>query len=184
MRRFSLILLLLLLLPAAGVARAAEAEIRDLTAHVRGESISVGFRLAGAFDSPEIRKAIESGIPTVLAYEIELIRKRPNWFDDTVSRTRIEVIATYNSITREYLVNYRRDRRLVSSEIVSSMEELRERLTAVKEADLLTTEGRRYWKLRVRVRAELMRRYLWYVIPYDVSTGWAETRVTLPGGRR
>ncbi|HSN69845.1 MAG TPA: DUF4390 domain-containing protein [Thermoanaerobaculia bacterium] len=162
---------------AGTLPAAAEPRIRDLAATEQGGRVSIRFRLDEAFTRPEIVRAIETGLPTVLAYEIQLIRKRPNWFDDTIGTSRVEVVATYNSVTREYLLNYRRDRRLVSSEVLSSLEELQKRMTSIREASLFSIEGRKPWKLRVRVRADLSRRYVWYLIPWDVSTDWEEARV-------
>lgn len=172
----------LILLLLASAARGEDARIRNLEALEEAERISVSFDLVGAFDAPEIRRAIESGLPTVLAYDLELIRKRPNWFDDTVSRARLEVVATYNSVTREYLLNYRRDRRLVRSEIFTSLDELKARMSRIDEPDLFSTAGRKPWKLRVRVRAELLRRYVWYIVPWDVATPWEDTRVESTAG--
>lgn len=166
-----------LLWVAGSLPAVAEPRIRDLAATEQSGRVSIRFRLGEAFSKPEIVKAIESGLPTLLAYEIQLIRKRPNWFDDTVATSRIEVVATYNSVTREYLLNYRRDRRLVSSENLSSFDELQKRMTTIREASLFPIEGRKPSKLRVRVRADLSRRYVWYLIPWDVSTEWEETRV-------
>lgn len=181
MRGFYLCLPLVLL---AALPVAAEPRVRDLDAVERNGTISVSFRLDEAFETPELRTTIESGLPTVLRYEVMLVRKRPNWFDDTVATTSIEVVATYNSVTREYLLNYRRDRRLVRSEVLSSLDELKRRMTTVTEPDLFGTGGRKPWKLRVLVRAELMRRYVWYLIPWDVATPWTETRVRSAGARR
>jgi hypothetical protein len=175
MRRLSFPGLLLLL--AAPLAAADDPRVRELAALEQNGRISVRFILEDAFQRPEITRAIESGLPTVLAYEVELVRKRPNWFDDLVARSRIEVVASYNSVTREYLLNYRRDRKLVSSEVLSSLEELRRRMSTIREDALFSTEGRKPWKLRVRVRAELSRRYVWDLIPVDVATEWREARV-------
>lgn len=180
MRRFLPFGLLLLL---AAPLDAADPRIRDLAATEQNGLISVRFRLEDAFGKPEILRTIESGLPTVLAYEVQLVRKRPNWFDDLVATSRIEVVATYNSVTREYLLNYRRDRKLVSSEILSSLDELQRRMATIREADLFAAEGRKPWKLRVRVRAELSRRYVWYLIPWDVATDWKEARVESAGAR-
>ena len=160
------------LLLVATAARGEEARIRNLEAVEKSDRISVSFDLSGAFDTPEVRRAIESGLPTVLAYDLYLVRKRSNWFDDTLSRARLEVVATYNSVTREYLLNYRRDRRLVRSEIFTSLEALKTRMSRVEEQDLFSTGGRKPGKLRVRVRAELLRRYVWYIVPWDVATPW------------
>ncbi|MCA1732005.1 MAG: DUF4390 domain-containing protein [Acidobacteria bacterium] len=178
-----LLSLLVLCLIASSVS-AAEPRIRDLSATEQDGRVSVAFRLEEAFSRPEILRGVESGLPTMLAYEIQLIRKRPNWFDDLVATSRIEVVATYNSVTREYLLNYRRDRRLVSSEIFSSLDDLQRRMTTIRETTLLGTEGRKPWKLRVRVRADLSRRYVWYLIPWDVSTAWEETRVESAAARQ
>ena len=171
----------LLLLLFGTAARAETPRIRDLVATEKDGWISVSYRLTGAFDTPEVRRALESGLPTVLTYDIELTRKRPNWFDDLLFRAEIEVIATYNSVTREYLLNYRRDRRLVRSEIYTSLEALKARMTRIDEKDLFTTAGRKPWKLRIKVRAELIRRYVWYVIPWDVATEWTIARVDQVG---
>lgn len=160
------------LLLVATTARGEEARIRNLEAVEKSGRISVSFDLSGAFDTPEVRRAIESGLPTVLAYDLYLVRKRSNWFDDTITRARLEVVATYNSVTREYLLNYRRDRRLVRSEIFTSLEALKTRMSRIEEQDLFSTGGQKLWKLRVRVRAELLRRYVWYIVPWDVATPW------------
>lgn len=161
----------------ATAARGEEARISNLEAVEKSGRISVSFDLSSAFDAPEIRRAIESGLPTVLAYDVHLIRKRSNWFDDTVSRVRLEVVATYNSVTREYLLNYRRDRRLVRSEIFTSLDALKARMTRIDEPDLFSTGGEKPWKLRIRVRAELLRRYVWYIVPWDVATPWETARI-------
>ena len=171
----------LLLILIAAPLMAAEPRIRELTATEQGGRVSVAFKLEGALETPEIRQAIGSGLPTVLTYELMLVRKRPNWFDDTLSRSRIEVVATYNSITREYLLNYRRDRKLVRSEIFSTLDELARRMSTIREEDLFSTAGRKPWKLRVLVRAELVRRYVWYLIPWDVATPWEKARVSSDG---
>ena len=163
---------------------AAEPRIRDLVATEADGSISVSFRLEGAFDEPEIGRALQSGLPTVITYELVLVRKRPNWFDDTLSSSLIEVAATYNSLTREYLLNYRRDRRLVSSRTFSSIDELKRAMANIREPDVFGTAGRKPYKLRVLVRADLLRRYVWYIIPWDVATPWADERVTSAGKQR
>lgn len=156
---------------------ADEPGIRDLSAIESGEKISVSFRLSGAFDLGELNKALESGLPTGFTYHVELFRKRHNWFDSTRAKATLEVICTYDSRTREYLLNYRRDGRLVRSETFSDLEKLRRRMVTVSEPDLFETGGTPVGKLRVRVRADLMQGYLLYVIPWDISTGWSNTRV-------
>ena len=151
--------------------------IENLTATAAAGKVSVRFNLAGAFDNPEMIEALRSGLPTSFTYSIEIFRDRPNWFDDSIARARVEVICTYNSLTREYLLNYRRDRRLVRSETFSELAALERQMTTIEEKDIFDIGTRKPWKLKVRVKADLMRGWLMYVIPWEVSTRWREVRV-------
>jgi len=156
---------------------AEEPKIEALAAVETGQRISVSFRLTGAFDLGELNKALESGLPTGFTYHLELFRKRHNWFDSTRAKATLEVVCTYDSRTKEYLLNYRRDGRLVRSETFSDLERLRRRMVTINEAELFETSGVPVEKLRVRVRADVMQGYLLYVIPWDISTGWSNTRI-------
>lgn len=155
----------------------AAAEIEQLRAGWNAGKVSVTFQLNSPFDDEQIRQALQGGLPTGFTYHVELIRKRPNWFDDTLDSERIEVIATLNSVTREYLLNYRKGRRLVRSETVSDFVALQQRMTTIDEEALLDGGKVAPSKLRVRVRADLMRGYLFHLIPWDVTTSWKQVRV-------
>jgi len=162
----------------AAAAFAADPEIDGLTATAANGKVSIQFRLAHAFERPETSQGLQSGVPTSFGYVIEIYRDRPNWFDERIARSHIEVIATFNSVTREYLMNYRRDRRLVRSETFSDLAALEQRMTTIDEADLFDIGRRRPWKLRVRAKADLMRGWLLYVVPWEISTRWRTVRVT------
>lgn len=151
--------------------------IESLSATAHGGKVSVRFALQGAFEQEEMIEALRSGLPTSFTYSIEIFRDRPNWFDDSLARSRVEVICTYNSLTREYLLNTRRDRRLVRSETFTDLAALERRMTSVDEPDLFDIGGRKPYKLKVRAKADLMRGWLMYVIPWEVSTNWREVRV-------
>jgi hypothetical protein len=173
--------LFLYLLPA--VALAAEPSIENLTASAANGKVSVHLTLANGFDRPETIQALQSGIPTAFTYTVEIYRDRPNWFDEGIGRSHIEIIATFNSVTREYLMNYRRDRRLVRSETFTDLPTLEKRMTTIDEADLFDIGSRRPYKLRVRAKADFMRDYLLYFIPRDMSTRWRSARVSAPEGK-
>lgn len=175
--------LLLLTLPAGSLLAAAEPRITKLTAVAIGTRLQVRFALEAPFDQSDLNEALQSGLPTGFTYHIELTRSRPSWLDERVGAARIEVISTYNSITHEYLVNYRRNRRLVRSEIVTDLIQLRQKMTIVDEADLFDIGRRRPYKLHVRVRADLRRDFLLGVIPWDDSTPWRETKVMQEGAQ-
>lgn len=156
---------------------AADPRIEHLTATAATGQVSVRFNLAHLFDRDEMRQALQSGAPTGVTYVVEIFRDRPNWFDEGIARSRIEVIATFNSVTREYLLNYRRDRRLVRSEVLSDLAALQRRMTTIDEPNLFDIGDRRPYKLKVRAKADLTKGWLFYVIPWDTSTHWAAVRV-------
>jgi hypothetical protein len=168
----------------ASSAHAEEARIRNLTATSSRGAVAVSFTLENAFDRQEILGALESGLATGFTYHVELIRKKKNWFDDTLQTAHIEVISTYNSVTREYLLNYRRDKLLVRSEVFSNVDDLKRRMTTIAEETLFDLGGKPHRRLVVRARADLMRGYLLYVVPWDVSTNWSVTRVKAQNGTR
>ena len=168
---------LLILIWHASPAVAAEADIDDLEAVARDGAISISLQLKGALDRPETIESLQSGLPVAIVYQFDLIRKRENWFDRILSSSEIELVATYNSLTREYLLNYRRDRKLVSSQSIRTVEELRRRMTTIREEALLSLGTHRPGDLRVRARAVLGRRYLLHVIPRAIATEWDVVRV-------
>ena len=173
----ALLLAFLFLLGRAATAAGPNPHIENLSATAAHGKVSVRFVLGGAFADPQIVEALQSGLPTSVTYVVEIFRDRPNWLDDEIAQARIEVICTFNSLTREYLLNYRRDRRLVRSETFTDLAALERRMTHIEEHDFFDIGGRRPYKLKVRVKAELMRGWLMYVIPWEVVTGWRETRV-------
>ncbi|HEX3071202.1 MAG TPA: hypothetical protein VHX14_21740, partial [Thermoanaerobaculia bacterium] len=96
-----------------------------------------------------------------------------------IARSRIEVIATFNSLTREYLLNYRRDHKLVRSETFNDLASLEKAMTNIDEPALFDIGKRPPYKIMVRVKADLMRGWLLYFIPWEISTRWKAVRVTV-----
>lgn len=175
--RAPVLALLLFLASTPGAADPPTPKIENLSAEAVDAKVSVRFALDGAFRNGEMVEALKSGLPTSFTYSIEIFRDRPNWFDDGIATARVEVISTYNSLTREYLLNYRRDRRLVRTQTFTDLDELERAMTHIEELDLFDVTGRKPHKLKVRVKADLMRGWLMYVIPWEVSTPWRESRV-------
>ena len=152
-------------------------EITNLAATAAHARVSVRLQLNGALRNGELVEALQSGLPTSFTYVIEIFRDRPNWFDDGIAQRRIEVICTFNSLTREYLLNYRRDKKLVRSETFTDLGALTRAMTLIDEPDLFEIGRRKPYKLKVRAKADLMRGVVMYVIPWQVSTRWREARV-------
>lgn len=176
-------LVLLVALFALPASARVEPKIESLSAIAADGRVSVRFSVANALANGELVEALESGLPTSIAYVVEIYRDRPNWLDDGIARARIEIICTFNSLTREYLVNYRRDRKLVRSETITDLAALEARLSNIDEPDLFEIGTRKPYKLKVRAKADLMRGWLFYVVPWELSTGWRETRVRVAGAK-
>ncbi len=165
------------LLGTAAAAQEPDPDIRNLSAIANAGQVSVRFNLINAFADHDLLRALQSGLPTSFSYIVEIFHDRPRWWDEGISRTRIEVMATFNSVTREYLLNYRRDRKLVRSETFSDLESLERRMTSIEEPNLFAIGDRRPYKLKVRVKADFGRQFLFYILPASNSTRWREVRV-------
>ncbi|HEX3583869.1 MAG TPA: DUF4390 domain-containing protein, partial [Thermoanaerobaculia bacterium] len=165
------------LFASAAAAQEPDPDIRNLSAVANAGNVSVRFNLINAFADHDLVSALQSGLPTSFSYIVEIFHDRPKWWDEGISRTRIEVVATFNSVTREYLLSYRRDRKLVRSEAFSDLESLERRMTAIDEPNLFPIGNRRFYKLKVRVKADFGRVFLFYIFPSSNSTRWREVRV-------
>ncbi len=160
--------------PLARSTRAPGAGIADLAVTRDGAALLVSFRLQRALDERTWEK-IESGLPTGFTYDIELRRLRRSWFDKQMGRTRLQVVAMYNALTREYLVNFKRDGELYASRLVTSAEELEAAMTTFADLPLLELADAPQDRLVVRARAELGSRTRLGLIPDRVHTAWVTT---------
>ncbi|MGV3741907.1 MAG: DUF4390 domain-containing protein [Burkholderiaceae bacterium] len=71
----------------------------------RVESSEEGYRLSAAFDlelNRELEDAIARGIPLYFTTEVQVIRPRRYWFDETTLTTSQTVRISYNVLTRQY----------------------------------------------------------------------------------
>ena len=85
----------------------------------------------------------------------------------------------YNAVSQEYLVNFKRDGKLVESRLARSRPELEsamtrfERVPLFAAADLRGGDGSRFL---VKARCELGTRTWLAFIPLHVDTDWAQSR--------
>jgi hypothetical protein len=152
-----------------------EPAIRDLSIATGGGQVLVSFRLEGGFTADVVER-IESGLPTSLGYELELLRDRKRWWDRGVDSSRIETVAMYNAVTQEYLVNTKHDGKLIESRTVRELDELERAMTefAAFPAFSVEAESPRERYL-VRVRVGLGTGTLLWLIPYQRDSAWADS---------
>ena len=131
-----------------------------------GDHLLVSFDLTHAFDE-NLEQRIESGIATDLDYRFELVRPRWYWFNKTVERSLLQVVAMYNATSREYLVNVKHDGQLIASRVVRDREALQSAMTEISEiAPFTLTSLRGDFRLR-------------FFIPTVRATDWAEARLEI-----
>ena len=174
--------LLWLLLPAAfglwigtSVEASSSASIEDLRIEIRNNRVLTTFRLVNAVDE-DFERRIASGLPTDLIFRFELERDRRSWFDQSVASGVLQVIAMYNAVTSEYLVNFKHDGKLIESRVVRDAESLHRAMTELKDFPVFDITGRKpEERLQLRVRAELGTRMWLAFIPRTLATDWAKT---------
>ncbi len=156
-------------------AATGEPAIEDLQVTTDGGQVLVGFHLANGLDA-ETRERIASGLPTSFIYELELKRDRKHWWDRGLDSTILEVVAMYNAVTREYLVNTKHGGRLIESRTVRDEVELERAMTLFERFPAFTLEGDRdNARFLVRMRVDLGSGSLLGFIPYQRSTPWEES---------
>jgi hypothetical protein len=157
-------------------AAGAEARVRGLEVRLDGHRVLLDFRLEDGFDR-EVVDRVRSGLPTSFTYELELLRDRKRWLDRPLDRTSLQVIAMFDAVASEYLVNYKLDGKLVESRMVRSLEELQKAMTRFEGVPAFVLEPLpRRWRLLVKVRGLLGSRTLFAILPTRVATDWQESR--------
>ena len=145
-----------------------------------GRRLELTFALLDGFDD-ELLERIRTGLPSGYVFDIRLLRDRKRWFDVQIDSSRLEVVASYDAVTREYLVNTKQDGALIESRVVRDEQELERALTRFEGVPLFTLEGggdRR--RLLIRMRAEIDSANLLFFIPRRVATPWRYSRKFRP----
>lgn len=171
------------LLVAAPSPAPKDAELSELAVAIEDRQVLVSFHLEGAYDT-STEQSIASGLPTSFTYELRLVRRRKLWFDKTVLSSTVQVVAMYNALTREYLINTKHDGNLVGSKVVRDPAELEATMTRLVRFPIFAiTETPSDRQVVLRARAELGTRTILGLIPDTRTTSWAESpRFELPEG--
>ncbi len=164
-----------LLILGLALAASGEPTIENLSVTAHGGQVLVSFHLANGLDA-ETRERIASGLPTSFIYELELKEDRKHWWDRGLDGTVIEVVAMYNAVTREYLVNTKRGGRLIESRNVRDEVELEHAMTVFEAFPAFTmADDQDHARFLVRMRVVLGPGAMLGFIPYQRSTSWTES---------
>lgn len=181
MRGFSIVFGwgLLLLLP---VPVEAEPQVERLRVEIRHQRALLSFHLTDALDE-RFYERLESGLPTAFVFEMELDAQRRLWFDKTFKTNELQVIAMYDALEREYLVNYKLGGKLVESRVIRDLAELGRAMTRLEDVPAFDLTGvSPKQRLQIRLRAVLGTKTVLSVIPSTITTDWVESsRFNAPG---
>lgn len=167
-------LLALLFALSAPAKDSDKAHISGLVMEIEGKKVFISFELVNAVDE-KLEQRIASGLATGIVYDFELVRVRKGWFNKDVDTGSLQVIAMYNAVNREYLVNYKHDGDLIESRVVRDAEELYSVLTKIERLEVFSLEGLSDDHLYIRVRAVLGTRSILFFIPSIRATDWVES---------
>lgn len=151
-------------------------QLSNFLVSLSGREVTVSFHLDHAFDT-RLMERIHSGLPSGFSYHLVLHREHKHWFDRNLDRTTIQVVAMYNAITEEYLVNFKQDGRLIESQTARTPVELERIMTLFESLPVFTLDPLPYhWRLLVRAEAELGSKMVLSMIPMRVTTAKVESR--------
>ncbi len=146
-----------------------------------GQRVLVSFNLVGAF-TDELFEQIQTGLATGFTYQFNLLRDHLRWADNRIDTSELQVVAMYNAVTREYLINFKQDGKLIDSRIARNRDELERAMTRIEEIAAFTLGSdlnldKRYL---IKARAKLGSRTIMLLIPTRIETDWVTTRKFRP----
>ena len=174
------LLLWVLTVVLAASALSAEAHLADVRLALENNQVVLSFELREAFSEKTLER-IQTGLPTGFLYQFRLDRDRKRWFDASLETCDLQVVAMYNAVTGEYLVNYKLDGELIESRVVREKEDLELALTRFEGVAIFSLDDvASHDRLLVRVRADLGSKTLLGFIPTRVTTEWVRSHKFRP----
>lgn len=155
---------------------AADPHLSEVRVTLANRHVEVSFDLREAFSTAMLER-IQTGLPTGFRYQFRLDRDRKRWFDASLDTCTLQVVAMYNAVTTEYLVNYKLDGELIESRVVREQSELEFALTRLERIPIFLLDGiQSPDRILVRARADLGSKTGFLFLPTRVTTGWHRSR--------
>lgn len=157
-------------------ALGAEPHLSEVRVALEDRNLEVSFELLEAF-SDETLERIRTGLPTGFVYQFRLDRDRKRWFDASLAKSTLQVVAMYNAVTAEYLVNYKLDGELIESRVVRERLDLELALTRLAGVPVFNLENiKTRDRILVRAQADLGSKTGFLFLPTRITTGWHRSR--------
>lgn len=155
----------------------------EIQVAVSSQEIGLSTRLRSGFSEAFLER-LESGLPTELTYRFSLYRDRKRWWDGELAKSTYQIIAMYNAVSREYLVNYKLDGKLTETRVARNLEELERAMATLDQVPIFSLETLapkaqrtiRRAQVLVKGRVELGSSSWLWVFPTTQTTDWARSR--------
>jgi uncharacterized protein DUF4390 len=129
----------------------------------RDGQLLVSFEMRGGL-TPEVRDAIQSGLPTTFSYDVEL-RHSGGWFERLLASTTVSATVRFDNLTRRYQMSRSVDGRVEGARASETFDEVGGWMTRFERVALWgTTALEANGEYAVRVRAHTRPRnasFLW-----------------------
>ncbi len=167
--------LVVLLLTTVG--HAAEPGL-TVTPIARDGTVLVTFELSDGL-TRDVRDEIHSGLPTTFAYDVELRRGTPGWFDRTIAATRIAASVRFDNLTRRYQLWRAVDGRVSTAHPSDDEHTVRLWMTRFDQVPVSTTSALEMnGEYYVRVRAGAPSRNTWFPLLWNDRTMFGHAKFT------
>jgi len=167
-----------IVLVLAAVTAVHAADIQNLQLALEEDGLRVGFTLTDTF-TDEVMARIRSGLETTFTMRIRVDQEREFWFNRRIRQRLLTLSCSYENISRVYRVTKSLDGNVFESVVVeteSQMKKAMSTITRLKIMDNVTLA--RNEDYIVKVKGELLNRYVLLVVPWDFDTPWREKRFT------
>ena len=159
-------------------AEAEEAYLSDVVVTNTHEHLLVYFTVNDCF-TPEMKKAVESGIETTFTFIVELSEKRTYWWDREITSVKVRHSVKYDNLKDRYLVQRSEEGGgPVSFNDLEEAMKLMTHVAALKVTSLGKLKRGTYYQMRMMAELDKIELpfYLHYVLfflsMWDFKTDW------------
>lgn len=166
--------LILIILPLP-FGRGREAQIDQLHVALNDGTLSVDFRVLGAFTG-EVEEVIASGLPVTFHHMLRAYRRRAAWIDERVSEKLVTTSVTFDTLTKQYRVSRTIDGQMVDTLVTDKAEDMKNWMTVFEKISLSSEDPvETLDRLYVKVKSEIQNRFVFFFIPWDFETEWTKS---------
>lgn len=174
-RLFSAVVVLALL---AVVSPHADSRALNVTPIAREGQVLVSFELSDGI-TPEVKDAIQSGLPTTFSYQIDVSRGTSGWFDRTLASVTVAATVRFDNLTRRYQLSRTVDGRVGDTKPTEDQEMMRRWMTRFEQVPVVATAAlENNGEYAVRVRAQARPHNTLFLWPWDRGTISGDAKFT------